>query len=100
MKKDKIDPKIKKTADEMASKIFEYLEVAVSDEDKRDELFLELATSFLTATCDFDMSPRDICEDIHKKCKDMQALAIFGALKFKSGDISRVVSDSRDFKKE
>ena len=81
---------IKKTSEDMACKIIEFLGKACESEKERDERCLELATSFITTTVDFDKTAFQIIENINDKAHNIRDMAIGGALRYKAGDETNV----------
>lgn len=82
---------IKIKADKMACDIFEFLSSSEPDEEERNERFIELACSFVTATLDFDSD--NILNDISDRCKDIMKMSVVGVMKYKMGDKDRVLKE-------
>lgn len=77
---------VKKTAEEMACKIFEYIHATDLSLDKKDELFYEISASFLTSGIhegDYSKAMRRIRE----VSRDISLLAELGYLKYLFGDL-------------
>ena len=83
------EKEVKRNADEMALKIFEYINSAIPDREKRDRMLIELATSFVTVT--IDVNSDDYIRDINNKCNDIKMISLGGILRYKSGDTSKVM---------
>lgn len=84
---------LRKTTDEMASKIFDYIEMAEPDDDEKDKRYIELACSFVNATINCDDDIETIAHQIYEACFNISNMVMGGALRLKSGDMSRVVSE-------
>lgn len=84
---------VKAMADELASKIFEFIEESEPDENEKKHRFEELACSFITAMVDFydDKSEIEIAKEINEICLGVRNMAIVGAIKVKRGDEKRVI---------
>ena len=89
---------IKKNADDMACKIFEFLELSEKDEEERNKRFIELACSFVTATLDVESD--NILDDINKCCDSIRKISLAGVLRYKMGNKERVLKESWKINKE
>lgn len=88
---------IKKTSEEMACKIFEYIHATDLSLEKKDELFYTISASFLTSGIhenDYNKAIRKIRE----VSRDISLLAESGYLKFLFGDLEeeRILKDLSD----
>lgn len=87
---------VKKTAEQMACKIFEYIHATDLSSDKKDELFYELSASFLTSgihEADIEkanMKIQDTCMHIYKMAVLGYSLSILGY------DRDRIIKDLSD----
>ena len=84
------EQKVKENAEQMEIKIIEYLHHACESDEEMRERLLELATSYVTASLDWDKPVTEIIKDIDGICKDIRDLAIFGAIRYKSGNEENV----------
>ena len=85
---------VKKNVDEMACKIFEYIKTAEPDQKTRDELFIEIATSFITAS--LNVQSETLLKDLEEACKDCFKIGMVGLLRYKSGNKSRVLYEDEE----
>lgn len=88
---------VKKTAEEMACKIFEYIHATDLSSDKKDEIFYSISASFLTSgihESDYNKAIRKIRE----VSRNISLLAELGYLKFLFGDLEeeRILKDLSD----
>lgn len=84
--------KVKETAEEMAVKIFEYIDAAGLSQEESDHLTLELATSFLT--CAVHKTEKiEAMIDINNKCVEIRGMAVVGYWRFLDGNKERVKKD-------
>ena len=83
---------VKETAEELAVKIFEYIDAAALADEERDHLYLEIATSFLT--CAVHKSDHlEASKDIIEKSKDIMKMVIVGYNRFLDGNTERIKRD-------
>ena len=87
---------IKATSEEMVIKVIEYLRSACKSDKEFDERCLELATSLVTTTVDFDKSVIEIIGVLSDKCHNIRDIAIGGSLRYKAGDETNVKRIYRD----
>ena len=90
----------KKQIDEMASKLFDYINIACASEKEIKSRNLELANSFLTAVVDIDKDIHVISAELKLILIDMYAKSILEIEKIKKGDNTNVVSEIREDRKE
>lgn len=83
---------VKETAEELAVKIFEYIDAAGLSEEEKDHLYLEIATSFLTCAV-HKTEKLEAMTDINDKCKDIMKMAVVGYWTFLDGNKARVKKD-------
>lgn len=88
---------VKKTAEQMACKIFEYIHATDLSPDKKDKIFYSISASFLTSGIhenDYSKAIRKIRE----VSRDISLLAESGYLKFLFGDLEeeRILKDLSD----
>lgn len=86
---------VKDTAEQMACKIFEYIHATDLNGIERDQLFMELATSFFTSAIHED-SIVDALKEINEKALKLRDVASVGYLRFLSGDKKNVMKDVTD----
>ena len=91
--------KVKATSEELASKIFEYIHKTDLSGIEKDQLFLELATSFFTAAI-HDNNVIGAIQNINQKAFKLRDIATAGYIRFLSGNTKDVVSDMTDYKGE
>ena len=84
----KVD-EVKNTAEELAVKIFEYINAAGLSQEERDHLYLEIATSFLTCAV-HKTDHLEASKDIIEKSKDIMKMAIVGYNNFLDGNTERI----------
>ncbi len=87
---------VKETADQMACKIFEYIHSTDLSGVERDQLFLELATSFFTSAIHKN-SNVDALKEINEKALKLRYIASVGYLSFLSGNKEQVMKDVTDY---
>ena len=85
-----MNDKIKETSEELLIKIINFIVESEADELEMNNLLIELATSLVTATIDFDKDMKDICDDITQATHDIAYMAASGIEAYKSGDTSSV----------
>lgn len=85
-----MNDKIKETSEELLIKIINFIFESEADESEINDLFIELATSLVAATIDFDKDMKDICDDITQATHDIAYMAEIGIKKYKDGDTSNV----------
>lgn len=88
---------VKKTSEEMACKIFEYIHATDLSLDKKDEIFYSISASFLTSGIhenDYNKAIRKIRE----VSRNISLLAESGYLKYLFGDLEeeRILKDLSD----
>lgn len=88
---------VKKTAEQMACKIFEYIHATDLSLDKKDELFYEISGSFLTS----GIHEKDYYKAIRKireVSRDISLMAESGYLKYLMDDLeeARILKDLSD----
>lgn len=86
----------KQTADELACRVFEFLNEAEPNPAERDKRYIELATSFLMATINVNRSKEEIIEDVLDKLEKMGGMIADGVDRYLSGDMSRIRSEHTD----
>ena len=82
--------KVKETAEELTIKIIDFIVKTEPDEVEQRHRLLELACSLVMATVDLDQDTDHVLQDIFQACEDVKYLTATGAIKYKSGDESRV----------
>lgn len=82
--------KVKETSEELLIIIINFILESEADESEINDLFIELATSLVAATIDFDKDMKDICDDITQATYDIAYMAEIGIKKYKDGDTSNV----------
>lgn len=87
---------VKETADQMACKIFEYIHATDLSDVEKDQLFMELATSFFTSTI-HENNIVDALKEINEKALKLRDIASVGYLRFLSGNKERVMKDVTDY---
>lgn len=91
--------KVKATSEELASKIFEYIHKTDLSGKEKDQLFMELATSFFTSAI-HDDNVIGAIQNINQKALELRHVATAGYIRFLSGNTKNVVSDMTDYKGE
>lgn len=86
---------VKETADQMACKIFEYVHATDLNGVERDQIFMELATSFFTSAI-HENSNVDALKEINEKALKLRDIASVGYFKFLSGNKEDVMKDVTD----
>lgn len=84
------EKQVKKQAEQMVMQVIKYLGEATTSEKEYHERCLELATSFITTTVEFDNSCVDIIKYLNEVCLEVKNMAIGGALRYKAGDETNV----------
>lgn len=82
--------KVKETSEELLIIIINFILESEADESEINDLFIELATSLVAATIDFDKDMKDICDDITQATHDIAYMAEIGIKKIKDGDTSNL----------
>lgn len=85
---------VKATSEELAAKIFDYIHDTDLSDDEKDNLFRELACSFVTASV-HDNSVIDAMINISDICYNMRSVCAKGYAKFLDGK-ANVLSDRSD----
>lgn len=85
---------VKKNIDEMAGKLFDYINAAC-DETEADGRMMEVALGFITATLDMNKPIEELKTELQYKTVHCYILARKEVEKFKAGNTENVVSELR-----
>lgn len=88
---------VKKTAEEMACKIFEYIHATDLSLEKKDELFYSISASFLTSGI-HENDYKKAIRKIREVSRDISLMAESGYLKYLFSDLEeeRILKDLSD----
>lgn len=86
---------VKESAEQMACKIFEYIHATDLSGVERDQLFMEIATSFFTSAIHED-SIVDALKEINEKALKLRDIESVGYCRFLSGNKENVMKDVTD----
>ena len=87
----KID-EVKDTAENLAVKIFEYIDATDVSDDEKDKLYLEIATSFMTCSV-HETNHKEAINKIINNSKEIAAMGITGYCRFLDGNTDRIIKD-------
>lgn len=94
-----IEQQIKENAEQMAIQVIQYLHEACKTNEEYKQRCLELSSSFVTATVDWDKDVDEICKSIINDSQDVRMMALGGAIRYKTGDdtnVKKIYYDKED----